>query len=94
MSRNIEFIAKELIIGGLDKDTKCAVIQEATLKNQKCLIVELVNLADKIREKRFFSPSIVLIGRIVDFKVNNLTKLSEFYLSDINEVHLYNNSQK
>ncbi|WP_288239626.1 uroporphyrinogen-III C-methyltransferase [uncultured Prochlorococcus sp.] len=30
--KNIEFIVEELILGGLDKSTKCAVIQEATLK--------------------------------------------------------------
>ena len=69
--RNIEFITKELILGGLDKNTKCAVIQEATLNNQKCLIAKLNNLSDKIRKEGFTSPSIVVIGSIVDFKVNN-----------------------
>ena len=69
--RNIEFIAKELILGGLKEQTKCAVIQEATLHNQKCLISELGNLADTIRNKGFNSPSIIVIGNIVDFKVNN-----------------------
>ena len=69
--RNIEFIVKELLIGGLDENTKCAVIQEATLNNQKCLISELKNLAETISNKGFTSPSIVVIGNIVDFKVNN-----------------------
>jgi len=44
--KNIDFIVEELILGGLDKNTKCAVIQEATLKNQKCLIEKLDNLPD------------------------------------------------
>jgi len=69
--RNIEFIVKELILGGLDENTKCAVIQEATLNNQKCLISELKNLVETISNKGFTSPSIVVIGNIVDFKVNN-----------------------
>ena len=69
--RNIEFIASELILGGLDKNTKCAVIQEATLNNQKYLISELKNLVKSIREKGLTSPSIIVIGAIVDFKVNN-----------------------
>ena len=78
--RNIEFIVKELILGGLDKNTKCAVIQEATLNNQKCLISELKNLVETIRLESFTSPSIIVIGRIVDFKVNNyITKPSEVY---------------
>ena len=93
--RNIEFIVEELILGGLDENTKCAVIQEATLKNQKCVIEKLKNLVYIIKNKKFSSPSIVVIGKIVDFKVNNyITKLSEVYLSNINKVQLYNNSQK
>ena len=79
--RNIEFIVKELIAGGLDKNMKCAVIQEATLSNQKCFISELKDLTANIREQSFSSPSIIVIGKIVDFKVNNyITNLAEAYL--------------
>ena len=81
--RNIEFIVKELILGGLDENTKCAVIQEATLNNQKSLISELKNLTETIRNKGFTSPSIVIIGNIVDFKVNNsITNLSNASLPE------------
>ena len=93
--RNIEFIVKELILGGLDKNTKCAVIQEATLKTQKCTIAELKNLVATVKDKNFLSPSIVIIGKIVNFKVNNsITKLSEACLSDINKIQLYSSFQK
>ena len=81
--RNIEFIVKELILGGLDKNTKCAVIQEATLNNQKCLISELKNLVETISNKGFSSPSIVVVGNIVDFKVNNyINNLSDASLPE------------
>ena len=81
--RNIEFIVNELISGGLDKHIKCAVIQEATLNNQKCLISELKNLAENIRNKGFTAPSIVVIGKIVDFKVNNyINNLSDASLPE------------
>ena len=81
--KNIEFIVNELILGGLDKDTNCAVIQEATLNNQKYLISELKNLAEKIRKEGFSSPSIIVIGSIVDFKVNNyINSLSDAYLPE------------
>ena len=71
------------------------MIQEATLKNQKCFIEKLENLVDTIRDKNFLSPSIIVIGKIVEFKVNNyLTKLSDVYLSDISKIQLYNKSQK
>ena len=87
--KNIEFIVEELILGGLCKETKCAVIQEATLKNQKCLIEKLDNLPDKIKDKEFLAPSIIIIGKIVEFKVNNnMTKVSDVYLPDINKVQL------
>ena len=83
--RNIEFIVKELLLGGLDKNTKCAVIQEATLHNQKCLISELKNLVETISNKGFTSPSIVVIGNIVDFKVNNyINNLSDAFLPEKN----------
>ena len=72
--RNIEFIVKELLLGGLDENTKCAVIQEATLHNQKCLISKLKYLAETISNKGFTSPAIVVIGTIVDFKINNYIK--------------------
>ena len=79
--RNIEFIVTELMLGGLNKNTKCAVIQEATLNNQKCLISKLNNLSETIRKEGFTSPSIIVIGRIVDFKVSNyITNLSKAYL--------------
>ena len=84
--RNIELIVDELILGGLDKNTKCAVIQEATLKNQKYIIEKLDKLVDTIKDKKFVSPSIIVIGKIVQFKVNNLTKLSEVYFPKINQV--------
>ena len=81
--RNIEFIVKELILGGLHENTKCAVIQEATLNNQKCLISELGNLAETIRNKRFTSPSIVVIGSIVDFRIKNyITNISTATLAE------------
>ena len=81
--RNIEFIVKELLLGGLDENTKCAVIQEATLHNQKCLISELKNLVETISNKGFTSPSIVVIGNIVDFKVNNyINNLSDASLPE------------
>ena len=93
--RNIEFIVEELILGGMDKDTKCAIIQEATLKNQKCVIDKLKNLVHTIKDKNFLSPSIIVIGKIVEFKINNnITKLSDVYLSGINKAQLYSKSQK
>jgi len=85
--RNIEYIVEELIIGGMKKDTKCAAIQEATLKNQKSLIIELSKLPEAIKENNIKPPAIVIIGRIVDFQVKNtITKLSAVNLPKIKKI--------
>ena len=81
--RNIEFIVEELLIGGMLSGTRCAVVQEATLNNQKSLITELANLPKEIEKNNIKSPAIVIIGKIVDFKVNNnITKLSSVILQN------------
>jgi len=82
--RNIEYIVKELLQGGMDKDTACAVVQEATLKNQKSEISTLSDLVEMINLKQFKPPSIIIIGKIVKFQVcNYITKLSNAKLASI-----------
>ena len=82
--RNVEYIVKELLEGGMDINTASAVVQEATLKNQKSEITTLSNLVQIIKVKNFKPPSIILIGKIVEFQVNNyVTKLSEAKLPDL-----------
>jgi len=66
--KNIEFIVEELILGGLCKHTKCAVIQEATLKNQKCFIEKLDNLADKIKIKNFSLHQLSLLEKLLNLR--------------------------
>ena len=79
--KNIEYIVNELMLGGLRKNTLSAVIQEATLKNQKCHITELSDLVRMIKAKDFKPPSIIIIGKIVGFQVKNyLTKPSNMIL--------------
>ena len=75
--RNIEYIVNELIEGGMNINTASAVVQEATLKNQKSAITTLSNLVEVVTVQDFKPPSIIIIGKIVEFQVNNyVTKLS------------------
>ena len=67
--KNIDFIVEELILGGLCKDTKCAVIQEATLKNQKCFIEKLDNLADKIKDKEFYPHQLSSLEKLLNLRL-------------------------
>ena len=86
--RNIEYIVSELIEGGMDINTASAVIQEATLKNQKSEISTLGNLVEMIKIKNFKPPSIIIIGKIVEFQVNNyITKVANVKLSLIKNLN-------
>tara|TARA_Y100001970_G_scaffold183190_1_gene222806 strand:- start:10875 stop:11651 length:777 start_codon:yes stop_codon:yes gene_type:complete len=79
--RNIEYIVNELIEGGMNLNTASAVVQEATLKNQKSEITTLSNLVKVVKIHEFKPPSIIIIGKIVEFQVNNyITKLSNVKL--------------
>ncbi len=61
----IRVISKELIAGGLGKNTPVAVIQNGTSKNQRMVIGTLENIADKIRQSKITPPSIIIIGNVV-----------------------------
>jgi uroporphyrin-III C-methyltransferase len=61
----IGIISKELIAGGLDKNTPVAVIQSGTLPNQKMAIGTLTNIAKKITQSKITPPSIIIIGNVV-----------------------------
>ncbi len=66
---NLHYIADELIEGGLDPLTPAAVIQQGTVFGQRCIkspLKELVNAVDRLE---FASPSIIVIGSVIDFQV-------------------------
>ena len=62
----IEHISKDLIAGGLDKNTPVAVIQNGTSSNQKMLIGTLSNISKKIKLYKVKPPSIIIIGTVVN----------------------------
>ncbi len=87
--RNVEYIVRELLEGGMDPDTASAVVQEASLKNQQSEISTLSTLAKMINEKNFKPPSIIIIGKIVEFQVKNyVTKLSKAKLSKVKKLNI------
>jgi uroporphyrin-III C-methyltransferase len=58
-------ISKNLIAGGLGKNTPVAVIQNGTSKNQRMIIGTIANIADKIKQNKIAPPSIIIIGDVV-----------------------------
>lgn len=61
----IGIISKQLISGGLSKTTPVAVIRKGTNDDQKILIGNLSNIAQKIKDRNITPPSIIIIGNVV-----------------------------
>ena len=66
---NLPRIAEELMAGGLAATTPVAVIQQGTVAGQRCLKATLVDVADQRRAEAFKSPSIVVVGEVIDQQV-------------------------
>jgi uroporphyrin-III C-methyltransferase len=61
----LEIISKNLISGGLDKNTPVAVIQNGTTDKHKMIKGNLANIARKVSESKIRPPSIIIIGKVV-----------------------------
>ena len=66
---NLPRIAEELMTGGLAAETPVAVIQQGTVEGQRCLKARLAAVAEQTREQGFKSPSIVVVGQVIDHQV-------------------------
>lgn len=65
---NLNTIIKKIIEAGKDKNTPCAIIQNASLLTQKILIGTLTNIVAKAQKERLRSPAIVVIGKVVEME--------------------------
>ena len=72
---NLHFITQELVAGGLDPETPSAVIQQGTVAGQRILKTSLCNLVEEVKIQKFISPSIVLIGSIINYQVEECSPL-------------------
>ena len=66
---NLSFISSELIAGGMNPETSAAVIEQGTVIGQRFIKAPLIKLFDRIIEEKLMSPSIVVIGSVVDYQV-------------------------
>ncbi len=72
---NLEYISSQLIAGGMDGNTPSAVIQQGTVIGQRCLKAPLNQIFQKAKAEGYSSPSIVIVGSIVDFQVESCSPL-------------------
>ena len=62
---NLESIVENLIKYGKDKNTKTAVISNVSKINQKIVVGELKNIAEKVKKENIAAPAVVVIGDVV-----------------------------
>ncbi len=61
----LDFILKKLEKNGLSKETKIAVIEKGTLKDQKIIIGNFNNIRAKIDNASIKPPAVIIIGEVV-----------------------------
>ena len=67
---NLDYIINKLISGGLDPSTLSAIIHQGTLVGRKYITPPLNRLMKK-KANGIFSPSKVVIDKIVNFKLKS-----------------------
>jgi len=68
---NLPKIAAELEAGGLSAETPVAVIQQGTVAGQRCLKATLSDVAARTRSEGFASPSVIVVGDVVNEQVES-----------------------
>ena len=68
---NIVNIVNGLIKGGMNPLTPVAVIQQGTVIGQNVKKTNIDKLVSTVKKYGFVSPSIIIIGKVVDFQVES-----------------------
>lgn len=62
----IDIICRQLVAGGMDRQTPVAVIQNGTTPKQKMIKGNVTNIAKKIKDNKITPPTNIIIGDVVD----------------------------
>ncbi|HSB57377.1 MAG TPA: uroporphyrinogen-III C-methyltransferase [Nitrosopumilaceae archaeon] len=62
----LEKICKELILGGMDKNTPVGVIQNGTTSKHKMVKGNISNISKIVGQARIKPPAIIIVGKVVD----------------------------
>lgn len=62
----IDTICKQLVAGGMDKNTPVAVIQNGTTPQQKMIIGTVSDIAKLVRQNKIVPPTNIIIGNVVE----------------------------
>ncbi len=64
-SETLDNVVEKLIAAGVDKAKELAVIEQATTPYQKVYTTSLYDYETTLKDKTFFSPTLVIIGKVV-----------------------------
>jgi len=64
----LEQILYKLIDAGLRKETKIAVIENATTKEQRIVNGNLNNIMNRVIKAKLKSPAVIIIGKVVSLQ--------------------------
>ena len=62
----IDIICKQLVEGGMNKDTPVAVIQNGTTTKQKMIKGTVTNISAKVKKNKITPPTNIIIGNVVN----------------------------
>lgn len=62
----INVICKQLVKGGMNKNTPVAIIQNGTTSKHKLITGNLSNIATKAKDNKINPPANIIIGKVVD----------------------------
>ncbi|MBO8159507.1 uroporphyrinogen-III C-methyltransferase [Thermosyntropha sp.] len=65
---NLEFICHHLVTNGRSPDTPVALIRWGTLPGQEVLTGTLADIADKVKQKAFKPPAVIVVGEVVTLR--------------------------
>ncbi len=66
--KNLPSIVKNLTENGRSKTTPVALVRWGTRSNQETLTGTLENIVDKVKEKNFKAPAIIIVGEVVSLR--------------------------
>lgn len=96
-SETLDGLVNHLIANKIDSDTKLAVIEQATTTYQQVYTCGIYEYAEKLRDRSFLSPSLIIVGKVValqeSFAWFSGSNLGEYYFkpltSPVKSIHTH-----
>lgn len=82
-SETLDELVNQLLAHGVAADKKLAVIEQATTTYQQVYVSSLIEYAAELKGKEFLSPSLVIIGKVVNLQ----SSFNWFQGSDLGEYY-------